>query len=75
MSRRDEINNVKEGQEPAWIAGQIDDLELLFINRIDTLNKELVSLRRVLVGLLVSIVIALIAVPVGIIWAAATAVK
>jgi len=72
MSRRDEVRNLREGQEPQWLAGQIDDVENAFIGKLDTLTGELAALRRVLVGILISIVIAMVAVPVGILWAAAT---
>jgi hypothetical protein len=75
MSRREEIDNLKEGQEAVWLAGQLDDLEKTFILKLDRLNEGLDSLRRVLVGILISIVIALVAVPVGIIWAVATGPK
>lgn len=71
MSRRDEVHNVRDGQEPEWLAGQMDDIEKAFIGRMDNVTAELAALRKILMGILISIVIALISVPVGIIWATA----
>lgn len=71
MSRRQEVKNISPGQEPEWLAGQMDEMEVAFVAQMTALTKEIGALRRVLTGILVGIIIALVSVPIGILWASA----
>lgn len=71
VSRMSEIQQVAESERFVWLAGQMDELHVDLTSRLDVLQAEVGSLRRVWSGVLVAILVGLVAIPVSIIWAAA----
>lgn len=61
-SRSQEILFIDPARREEWLAGQLDEFEFL----LGDVKDELVKLRQVLTGLLVSVCLALIVVPVTI---------
>ncbi len=69
--RRDEVRQIKEADLPAWLAGEVDDLELAtkkdlramkeeIFTRLDKVDQSAKTLSRLLTGLLVSIILTLL---------------
>ena len=78
-SRAREVADVAEDRRHIWLAAQIDEAEATtgavadeLKRDFDALLAEMRSLKRVLQGILISVIVALVAIPVGIIWTAAT---
>lgn len=72
MSRSREIRDVAPDRQAEWLAGQLDEIEA----RLDKLqvqmsdgfariDEQMAASRRVLTGILVAIIVALVALPVG----------
>lgn len=71
MARADEVKAMRTEAVNEWLAGQLDELESKFLERIKKLTDELTATRRVLTGILVAIVTAAVTIPLGLVWAAA----
>lgn len=65
-TRRDQIRygDISEPNRFEWLASEVDDVEATLSDSVRALSVEMKALRRVLTGLLVSICLALIVVPV-----------
>lgn len=73
VSRADEVADVHPERQAAWLAGQLDELEAGLVTQLTSLTGELAAVRKLLTGILVSICVGLVSIPVGIIWTAAIA--
>lgn len=71
VTRMQEIQQVAETERFVWLAGQMDELHSDVTSRLDVLQMEVGTLRRVWSGVLIAILVGLVAIPVSIIWAAA----
>ena len=63
---------MREESRHLWLAGQIDEVESRLATSVDSLASEMHKLRQVLTGLLISIIVALVAIPIGVIIQVAT---
>ena len=68
MARIHEVNDLQPERQTIWLAAQIDELEASFIGRMDKLTLELAATRKILTGILISLLVGLIAIPIGVIW-------
>lgn len=68
QSRRGQIRygDIAIDKQGVWLAGEVDDLETTMRDEMRALATEVKRLRQVLTGLLVSIILALIVVPVSV---------
>ncbi len=71
MGRIHEVTDVQTEHQARWLAGQVDQLEMEILKRLDSLTTELAATRRVLTGVLVSVLVAALTIPIGMIAAAA----
>lgn len=75
--RSAELRLIAPEQREVWLAEQLDEVEMTALAAVETLGveaqrlrDELVALRKVLTGLLVSIIVALVSAGLGLIIAA-----
>jgi hypothetical protein len=66
--RADELATVREDAWAGWLAAQIDEVENGLKTEVHALTEEVRKLRSVLTAILISIIVALVSVPIGIIW-------
>lgn len=66
--RADELATVREDAWGSWLAAQIDEVENGLKTEVHALTEEVRKLRSVLTAILISIIVALVSVPIGIIW-------
>lgn len=71
MGRVHEVTDVQTEHQARWLAGQVDQLELEILKRLDSLTTELAATRRVLTSLLISVLVASVTIPIAMIYAAA----
>lgn len=72
-TRAEEIRRVAPAEHFIWLAEQIDEMHAEFSTGVSEVKQEVVALKRLLTAVLVGILCGLVAIPVGIIWAAAVA--
>lgn len=72
MSRQTEIRDVAQDRQAEWLAGQLDEIEAQLNSlrrqvtaRFDRVDESLAASRRVMTNILVAIIVALIAFPIG----------
>jgi len=73
VARADEVADVHQDRQAVWLAGQLDEMEAGLVTQLTSLTGELAAVRKLLTGILVSICVGLVSIPVGIIWTAAIA--
>lgn len=71
MGRVHEVTDVQTEHQARWLAGQVDQLEMEILKRLDLLTTELAATRRVLTGVLLSVLVAALTIPIGLVWASA----
>ena len=72
-TRAEEIRRVAPNEHFIWLAEQMDELHVELSAGIHEVKTEVGAMKRLLTAVLVGILCGLVAVPVGIIWAAAVA--